>query len=758
MRDVALVGYTDRLSVAPGERLDVMVSCAAPRYRASLQRLATGGGGARAEVAVEAAFDGTYVGVMQPLRVGSHMEVVDVGERDLGLGVTFSVWVWPTTPADGRRVLMTRVDPSGHSLTLLLEDGLAVVEASDGSRVTCAEGLSPRSWHLVAATIDAGARRARVSVRSAAARPGVPPHMRFAEGAFAGALPSSAPASYVVAAEPASGETHEVCHHFNGKLEAPAVHGRPLDESELDRLADGHPPGEFADLLAAWDFASAIETRRVADISGNGLEARLVNMPTRGVTGHAFTGAEVDWRLAREQYAAAHFHDDDLDDANWDVAFSWQVPDDLRSGVYAIRLEAADDAEDIVPFVVRPSRGGPVADVAVVLPTFTYLAYANEHQLASEEIRTVFEGLGADFTYPFQPNDTYILKHRLASLYDKHADGSGVCYSSHLRPLMTMRPGYQYPYLRQGQGGPHGLPADLYLLAWLDLQGVAVDVLTDHDLHAEGVESLRRHRTVISGSHHEYWSAAMMAGLSAYLEDGGRFMCLSGNSLYWVTALDPERSHTIEIRRTEGSTRTWETLPGEGHLSMTGERGGLWRFRGQAPQRYIGVGFTAEGLGEGRPYDRGDNSDDPRVAFIFDGLGDDEAIGSFESPVLGHGAAGFEVDRFDAELGSPPHALVVATATGFSDGYQHVVEEVQHQDSQQGGTQSPFVRADMVFFETPNGGAVFSVGSIAWCASLLFAEGDNTVSRVTGNVLERFRDPEPFVFPGARPTSTQPDS
>jgi N,N-dimethylformamidase len=50
----------------------------------------------------------------------------------------------------------------------------------------------------------------------------------------------------------------------------------------------------------------------------------------------------------------------------------------------------------------------------------------------------------------------------------------------------------------------------------------------------------------------------------------------------------------------------------------------------------------------------------------------------------------------------------------------------------------------MVFFETPNGGAVWSTGSIAWCGSLSWNGYDNNVSRLTGNVLRRFLDPRPF--------------
>jgi N,N-dimethylformamidase len=54
------------------------------------------------------------------------------------------------------------------------------------------------------------------------------------------------------------------------------------------------------------------------------------------------------------------------------------------------------------------------------------------------------------------------------------------------------------------------------------------------------------------------------------------------------------------------------------------------------------------------------------------------------------------------------------------------------------------VRADIVFFETLSGGAVFATGSIAWCCALSHNAYDNNVSRLTGNVLRRFIDPRPF--------------
>ncbi|MGQ3076038.1 MAG: hypothetical protein ACT7A5_33605, partial [Ferrovibrionaceae bacterium] len=59
------------------------------------------------------------------------------------------------------------------------------------------------------------------------------------------------------------------------------------------------------------------------------------------------------------------------------------------------------------------------------------------------------------------------------------------------------------------------------------------------------------------------------------------------------------------------------------------------------------------------------------------------------------------------------------------------------------------IRADMTFFPTARGGAVFTTGSIAWGMALAHRGYDNNVSRITANVLRRFIDPAPFTGFGA---------
>ena len=192
---------------------------------------------------------------------------------------------------------------------------------------------------------------------------------------------------------------------------------------------------------------------------------------------------EIAWKLAPEEYAAIHFHDDDLSDAGWEPSFSWTVPDDLPKRRLCACTSSSGDDEDYIPFFVVPPLGKPTAKIAILIPTFSYLAYGNEQMLGPTG---VFSGDGCRATRR-QPQDKYIVETGLRSLYDRHTDGTGVCYSSWMRPIVNMRPKYDMPFLDFGKGSPHQFNADLHLIDWLEEQGIEYDVITDLELHHDGL-------------------------------------------------------------------------------------------------------------------------------------------------------------------------------------------------------------------------------------------------------------------------------
>lgn len=738
MTSLELTGYVDRWSAVAGEALTFHVSSRSPEYRAQLVRLIHGdahpaGPGVKEET-IASDLDGSYRGREQPIPLGSCMRTETTPElREL----TFAAWIWPTLLNGAQQCVFSHGDVargSGCALRITPE-GHVVLEAATetgGRSVSLDRRLLLRQWIFVAFAIDS-AGSVHLYSRVACFSPHEP-ETELAAGQFGGYRGASSMPLLLGAEtlEPAA-RTYQPKHPFNGKVSAPMVFDRALAAAEIEALAAGDNR-IVARALARWDFVAEAGSTRVPDRSGNGHHGRTLNRPGRLVAGHLFSGDVADPRDAPHEYNAVHFHDDDLADAGWEPSFQLIVPETLRSGVYAVKI-CAGDSHDYIPFVVRTPPSKPCAPVALFLPTVTYTAYANsglDPGVVPGEL-TPLRDLSV-----CAAERAYVKRHRLRSVYDVHSDGSGVSTATMLRPMpLQARPGARSLW----NGGAHQLGADLYIVDWLEAKGIAYDVLTDHDVDREGSCALARYRAVLSGTHPEYWTGKMLDALESYQNRGGRFVYLGGNGLYWVTALSEDQA-VVEIRRVHG-TRSWTALPGEDRLSLTAEVGGLWRHRGRAPQRYVGIGFATQGFDKGRPYKRTAQSDDPRARFIFDGVSE-ELIGDFPALVSAHGAAGFELDRADPALGTPAHALVVATASGLSDCYQNAVEEAAGMGPFYGGSTCPNVRADMLFYETRNHGAVFSVGSISWCSALSYNDYSNPVSRITENVVRAFARPGPL--------------
>jgi N,N-dimethylformamidase len=476
---------------------------------------------------------------------------------------------------------------------------------------------------------------------------------------------------------------------------------------------------------------------RMFDRSSRANHGTLINCPARAVTGHDWTGEEFDWRHAPEQYGAIHFHADDLGDARWEADFAFTVPPDMESGVYAARLSAGGVVFH-VPFVVRPGSGRARRSVVLLLSSATYTAYAN----CRERFLSKRSDLNQGRLTILDDLDLLLLQRPELGLstYDRHADGSGVIYGTRLRPVLNNR-----PVTGDIAVAYDNFAADLLIVDWLSRASSGFDVITDEDLHREGLDALRGHRVVVTSTHPEYASKEMRDALDAYLAQSGRLIYLGGNGLYWRIAFHPETTGILEVRRAEDGVRAWKSAPGEAFHAFKGEYGGLWRRQGRPPNHTLGVGFIAQGFDASAPYERTAMGRDPRAAFIFEGVVGDR-FG--DEGLLGGGAAGLEIDCASTERGTPAHALTVACSVGHSNVYHLVPEEIDNTNGFTDATLNPEVRSDIVFFETPSGGAVFSVGSIAFAGSLGVNGYENDAARILANVLGRFTDHEPFEFPG----------
>ena len=734
-----VLAYADRISVRPGDTVAFKVSLEDhARFDFKVVRVVNGvetpTGAPYKEVEVETSADGSYPGGFQRIDAGSYAVVPGPPALDRLSSFTFQCYLMPTLPGDGRQVICSRGSgPKRPGFAVILDEkgALALMVGNGETLVTVSTGVAmlPWKWAFVSASYDAQSGEVELWQE---------PDERYVTIDSFAHVTGKAPTGIGFAADhPLHLAAWQVAHHgdgrprmaghFNGRIDSPRLASKVVVCHEMSKLARTIPP-RASWVLGAWDLSRDMSGDSIVDVSGNNLHGRLVNLPTRAVTGYHWDGSCHDWTGKPEHYGAIHFHDDDLHDAGWQTSVTLTVPEGLKSGVYAGRFRAGRD-EAYVPFYVRPARGAKKAAIAFLGSTATYMAYSNNHWQLDEEKAEVKRGRIIAYT-----GDELFLNERRdlgLSTYDTHRDGSGVVYASRLRPVVI-------------NFNPKSIiwsfNADTHVTDWMEAEGFDFDVVTDEDIHAEGVAALEGYRVIVTGAHPEYWSTPMWDALAAYFDRGGRLMYLGGNGFYWRIGWNGDLT-AIEIRRAESGARFWASLPGEYHQSFTGEMGGLWKRIGRPPQSLVGIGTFATGFDRCGWFERAEGSRDPRAAWIFEGVGDGP-IGNYG--VLGNGAAGIELDGVDHALGSPLDTIVLASSTGHSAYYMQSPDEIVFNHAAVNGDANPRVRADMIYYTLRSGAGMFATGSISWAASLGHNGYDNEVARITGNVLRRFAGEEPL--------------
>ncbi len=747
-----ITGYPDRYSARAGEQIDFKVSLEeGETFQARLVRVVHGdcnpdGPGLKFDH-VPSNADGHHPGAPQRIDAGSYLVAPAVPA--LAAPFTFYAMVWPTLVRRDDQTIIAQWDPvaqAGWHIGLAAGGFVSVTlgGAQGPATARAPKPMLERHWYALCVAVDPVAGTVRI-----AQRPITPYALTDDDFDVDFDLVPTAPA------EPVSGVSIAGCamadgsvdRHFDGKIDRPIVLAGLHAPTTHDRLLN--PPADptlAAQTIAHWDFSRQVETRQAVDIGPYGRHGQLENLPTRAMKGWNWDGSCHDWRQKPEHYGAIHFHSDDVYDANWRTSVTLLLPDDLPSGAYALHVSCGDsdvDAtrEHYISFFVVPPRNAPKGSrprLAFLAPTCSYIAYANH----AEHITARGVEMLMNRMVHFGHADLYMYDHPElgGSLYDTHADGSGVAFSSRLRPVLNFSARY-HSWLGGHGSALYQYNADTQLFDWLAEKGFAYDVITDEDLHADGLGAIENYDVILTGTHPEYHSTAMWDAMKAWIDRGGRLMYMGGNGWYWRVAFSEHWPGAMELRRAEDGIRPWIAEPGEYFHAFGGEYGGLWRRIGRAPNVMAGVGFIAQGFDFSSYFRRAPDADNPRAAFIFDGV-DDDIIGDFG--LVGGGAAGIELDCITPELGSPPHILRLASSEGHSAMMMLVNEEFGPVPPNLGGDQNDRVRADMVFWETLAGGAVFATSSIAWCGSLSHNGYDNNVSQITENVLRRFLDPEPF--------------
>jgi N,N-dimethylformamidase len=156
-----IAGYTDKISVAPGDCLSFMVSCedGTSAYRVQLVRLICTDdhpdGPGLVERPIDSPINRSYPGRQQSIHTGSCVVVPPSSKLASMKGFTLQAMVWPTTPGRGQQTIMgTWSAGSSKGFALELDEQGALALRLDSQCFSTGQPLLAREWYLAAASYD----------------------------------------------------------------------------------------------------------------------------------------------------------------------------------------------------------------------------------------------------------------------------------------------------------------------------------------------------------------------------------------------------------------------------------------------------------------------------------------------------------------------------------------------------------------------------------------------------------------------------
>ena len=357
-----------------------------------------------------------------------------------------------------------------------------------------------------------------------------------------------------------------------------------------------------------------------------------------------------------------------------------------RSGLYYFHARTAGGAHFAFPWVVAPAR--PTARLAVLASNITWNAY-NSFGGRSNYIH-------AD---RFPPTPTVNSRQELK----RYTDCDHIQYDSEdYDPLSFDRPepinsidaAEEPADPIEGRSACHVAPAEWRLLSWLERRGFPYDLYAETQLHFDQLD-LTAYRALMLSAHPEYWSRKMYDRVKRWVfEEGGKLIYLGGNGINCEVEFLDDR--TMICRN--GDQRELKARGSESRFHL--------RYESEA--NLLGVAYSDPGAMTAAPF-RVIDADH----WVFAGTnlrtGDIFGEKSLHRRCEG-GASGHETDKITPS--SPKNIHLLAKGMNRDDG-----------------------GADMICYDTPSGGEVFSVGSITWPSCVLV---DEAVSRITANVVRRF--------------------
>ena len=358
----------------------------------------------------------------------------------------------------------------------------------------------------------------------------------------------------------------------------------------------------------------------------------------------------------------------------WITTYKYKIPDGLPSGCYLIKLKGKRiDNDPFIPIIIKPKKAEN--DIAVIASTNTWHAYNS------------WSGQNYYINYTSFPSKYIISTQQPLDLYFRNPIEE---------ECTTTR--------------DHLLVGERFVWSWLEREKLDYDLYSDMSLHwnDEFKNYLSKYKIIIISTHSEYWSYEMIEHLKKFIKDGGHVLSLSGNTIYKEVEFIDDNLIVLDGAYLKYQDFFSETVLGVSH--------DLRGFATWAPYKVKQADHWAF---EGTNLKAGD---------LFGTKGQNV------SPKEVAGASGWETDKI------PPNSLKDATLLASGTNLEGVgLNMVIHNPelpktldnlmSRKGGG------ADIIIYKEPDGGYVFSVGSISYGGSLLV---DEYISKITKNVIYKF--------------------
>ena len=356
---------------------------------------------------------------------------------------------------------------------------------------------------------------------------------------------------------------------------------------------------------------------------------------------------------------------------DWPVATNFTVPGDWPTGVYTVDVPRGSGGKWQILFFVQEKTPG-AARILFLTSVNTFHAY---------------NGFGG------------------ASLYDFNSVNS----------VKAQKVSFDRPYAGGGLGNFNRW--ERHFVEWAEAAGYPIAYAATYDLEFQP-NLLEPYDVVIIAGHSEYWTWDMRQRVKAYVAGGGRFMNLSGNTMWWQVRFEDNGRTMVGYKnwredpdksRHGSTTVNWNYPIFDTSFLVTGLHWPFGGYPGGNGNGYYVANadhwiFSGTGLAEDELFGRGPTRDTSIHDKESDGLAFNCAPdgSTILGPIVGPGTPG----NFTILGVTPVHSEARAL-----DG-----------------------AAMMGLYTTPGGGAVFSAGTTGWILGLDQPE----VDRITRNIIDRF--------------------